>query len=167
MNRSFWLKFIVLIIAQALLCTYFTFSHLVLLFFVPVLFLCLPLTTSTPKALIIAFVTGLTIDFLSSGSIGITSAALLVCALARKGIISISFGRETLYRSERLSFHRQGGMKMGVAVFLIVATFLLIYIILDSSGTRTFGFNVAKFALSLLCDFLLSFVVAVFLCSDR
>lgn len=166
-NKVFWLKFILLVIAQALLCTYFSFSHLILMTIVPTLILCLPIATKTPIALFIAFFTGLVIDILSSGAVGITSASLLVVALTRKFILSILFGEEIHSRADRLSFRRQGGIKMWAAVLMVTAVFLLVYVILDSAGTRSFRFNATKFSLSLIFDFLLGFAVAFLLCSDR
>lgn len=166
-RRAFWVKFAVLVVTQILICVYLDLSTRIFISILPALILLLPIKTRTIPALIIAFATGFVVDLLAGSAIGITSASLLVCALTRYSLIESVFGQELVIRSEELSLSRQGWLKMSTGLLIILAEFLLVYILFDSAGTRTFIFNFAKFSLSLLIDFLLCFAVTIFICSDR
>ena len=154
------LKYILLFLAQAVLWNYFNFSQYVLIAFLPAMILCLPVSRGTLEAMVIAFVTGVAIDFLVTGQLGLTAFALVPVALIRRGVISLVFGSELFARGEELSLQRQGWLKFVPAILLLTAAFLLPYIVLDDAGTRPFWFGAAKFGISLL----LSSFVSVFVC---
>ena len=143
------LKYILLFLAQAALWNYGNFSQYLLIAFLPVMILCLPVGRSPIYAMVVAFVTGLLMDFLVTGQIGMTSFALVPVALLRRPVVSLVFGTELFARGEDLSFHRQGWQKFVPAVLLVTALFLLVFLWADSAGTRPLWFNVLKFALSL------------------
>ena len=109
--RSTTLKFILLAVAQVVLWNYFNFSQYLLIAFLPALILCLPVGCGTIRAMIIAFVLGLAVDFLVSGQFGLTSFALVPVALLRRPVISLVFGSELFARGEDLSVRRQGWQK--------------------------------------------------------
>ena len=142
-------KYILLFLAQAALWNYGNFSQYLLIVFLPAMILCLPIERSPIYAMIVAFVTGLLMDFLVTGQLGMTSLALVPVALLRRPVIRLVFGSELFARGEDLSFHRQGWPKFVLAVLLLTALFLLVFLWVDSAGTRPLWFNVLKFALSL------------------
>ena len=153
-------KYVLLFLAQAALWNYGNFSQYLLIVFLPAMVLCLPLSRGPVYTMAIAFVTGLAMDFLVTGQLGLTSLALVPVALLRRPVIALVFGSELFARGEELSVRRLGWLKFVPAVLLMTGAFLLPYIWLDDAGTRPFWFGAAKFGLSLL----LSGFVSVFIC---
>lgn len=158
-NSRFWLTFIILTIAQILLCECLHLSQLLSLWFLPMMILCVPIRYSTSSLLLTAFVSGLLVDILTHGVLGLTSAALLPVALLRNATISIVFGSEVFSRGEDISISRQGFPKMALAVMLLTALFLTVYVIADGAGTRPGWFNFLRILLSLILDTSVSMVL--------
>ena len=126
--RQSTIKFILLFLAQAALWNYFNVSPYLFVAYLPALLLCLPPERSTLRVMVLAFLTGLLADFLVSGQIGLTALALVPVAFVRRRVIRIVFGQEIFARGEDLSFHRHGWAKFALAIALVTALFLLIYI---------------------------------------
>ena len=143
-------KYILLFLAQAALWNYGNFSQYLLVVFLPAMILCLPISRGTVYAMVVAFVTGLMMDFLVTGQLGLTSLAFVPVALLRRPVIRLVFGSELFARGEDLSFHRQGWPKFVLAVLLLTALFLLVFLWVDSAGTRPLWFGALKFVLSLV-----------------
>ena len=154
------IKYILLFLAQAALWNYCNFSQYLLIAFLPAMVLCLPLSRGPVYTMAIAFVTGLAMDFLVTGQLGLTSLALVPVALLRRPVIALVFGSELFARGEELSFHRQGWLKFVPCVLLLTAVFLLVYVWADSAGTRPLWFNALKFGLSLVASSALGVFVA-------
>ena len=154
------IKYILLFLAQAALWNYCNFSQYLLIAFLPAMVLCLPLSRGPVYTMAIAFVTGLAMDFLVTGQLGLTSLALVPVALLRRPVIALVFGSELFARGEELSFHRQGWLKFVPCVLLLTAVFLLVFVWADSAGTRPLWFNALKFGLSLVASSALGVFVA-------
>lgn len=163
-NNKYILFFILLLVAQILVCSYMNFSQLLTVNVLPVLILCAPLSLGTMPLLLIAFASGFALDFFSTGQLGLTCVALLPVAFLRSGILKLVFGNEIFSRGEELSKARQGSVKMMLAVLLALAVFLIIFIWVDAAGTRPFWFNLVKFALSMLVSYLVSLIVTDMIC---
>ena len=157
MKNRFWIAYALLFIAQLLLCNYFTFTPWMMATLLPAMVLCIPLNIGTVGAMLIAFATGLGVDFLSEGIIGINALALVPVALARKWIISVVFGPDLLSRRNSFTIRRNGLPAVLMALSIGLAIFLVIYIWADAAGTRSFGFNAGRFGAS--------FVVSLFFCA--
>ena len=164
--RQSTIKFILLFLAQAALWNYFNVSPYLFVAYLPALLLCLPPERSTLRVMVLAFLTGLLADFLVSGQIGLTALALVPVAFVRRRVIRIVFGQEIFARGEDLSFHRHGWAKFALAIALVTALFLLIYIWVDSAGMYSAGFRTLKFVLSLLASTVLSRAVAYLYLED-
>lgn len=164
--RQSTIKFILLFLAQAALWNYFNVSPYLFVAYLPALLLCLPPERSTLQVMVLAFLTGLLADFLVSGQIGLTALALVPVAFVRRRVIRIVFGQEIFARGEDLSFHRHGWAKFALAIALVTALFLLIYIWVDSAGMYSAGFRTLKFVLSLLASTVLSLAVAYLYLED-
>ena len=164
--RQSTIKFILLFLAQAALWNYFNVSPYLFVAYLPALLLCLPPERSTLRVMVLAFLTGLLADFLVSGQIGLTALALVPVAFVRRRVIRIVFGQEIFARGEDLSFHRHGWAKFALAIALVTALFLLIYIWVDSAGMYSAGFCTLKFVLSLLASTVLSLAVAYLYLED-
>ena len=116
--------------------------------------------------MMLAFASGLAVDWLSEGLIGINAASLIPVALARKGIIRIFFGEDLITRKDSFSFNKYGTAKVSAAILTSLSIFLVIYIMLDGAGTHPMWFNLAYFGSSLICNWLLSLLVTHILTPD-
>ena len=166
MKRGFWIAYIFLLMAQLLLSNYFHVTPYIFLTLLPVMVLCIPIRMGTIGAMLIAGLSGLVIDFLSEGVLGLNALALFPVAYARNGIIGLIFGPELFARKEDFSIGRCGFGKVAVALFLSLLIFLVIYIWADGAGTRPLWFNGLRLGASLVASFLLSLLTLGVLAPD-
>lgn len=165
-KSGFWLIYIILLVAQLLLSTYANFTPYVMVTMLPVMVLCMSIRMGTVLAMVIAFATGLSVDLLSEGLLGLNALALVPVAFARNSIIRLIFGGELFAREEDFSIHRNGFWKVLVAIVLSTALFLAVYIWADGAGTRPLLFNAIRFGASLVASTLLSLLVVNLLAPD-
>jgi hypothetical protein len=166
MNQHFGILYVLLLICQIILCNYSPLGPYIMLTVLPAMVLCIPLKISTAACMFIAFVSGLSVDWLSEGLVGINAAALIPVALARKTIARIFFGEDLLSRKDSFSFNKYGAAKISAALLTSLTIFLAIYIFLDGAGTRPTWVNLAYFGASLLCNWPLCLVVTNILTPD-
>ena len=159
-RQHYFLTYFLLLVLQILVCNYLHVSPYVMLSILPMMIMMLPMRFGTFFAMILAFVSGLAVDFLSEGVIGLNALALVPVALARKGIIYLIFGSEFFARKEDISIRKHGVAKMSVAIGMAQILFLLIYIWADGAATRPFYFNLIRFAVSLLAGVFLSLLLS-------
>ena len=161
--NNFTLKYIVLLIAQILLWNYCNFTQFVTVAILPAMILLLPVRTSSPVAMLIAFASGFAADFLGAAPLGLTSLAIVPVALLRSTTIRMVFGSD----EDELSFSSYGTPKMLLAVTIVTAEFLLVYIIADSAGTRALWIDFVKFIASLATSVIVSVPIARLICQDN
>ncbi|MBQ2550104.1 MAG: hypothetical protein II761_02005 [Bacteroidales bacterium] len=167
MRKSYTtLVYILLVVVQILLCNYFHVTPYITLSILPIMILCLPLKISTVAAMIIAFVTGLSVDFLAEGLIGINALALVPVAYVRKSLIGFVFGEDLISRGEDFSIRKNGLGEVSMAILLVQSLFLIIYIAADGAGTRPFWFNAARFGASLAAGYLVALLLVDTLVPD-
>ena len=166
MKKNFVLLYILLVAAQMLICNYLHVSPDLMLTLLPVLVLCLPTKVSTAAAMLIAFVTGLSVDLIAEGALGINTVALLPVALLRRSICDFIFGEELVVRGEDFSIRKYGLPKVLFALFLVLALFLVIYLWADGAATRPLLFNLIRFGVSLAAGMLLGIAVVDMLMPD-
>ena len=165
-KNEFFLVYALLLAAQCVICNYFYLTPYVSLSLLPVIVLCLPIRISSALAMVIAFATGLAVDALSEGLLGLNTLALVPVALARDGILSLLFGRELFARKEDFTVHKNGLGPVTLAIILSQALFLAVYIWADGAGMRPFWFNFARWAASLAAGTALSLIVVPALAPD-
>ena len=165
-KNSFYLVYALLVVIQMLICNYFHLTAYVMLSILPVMVLCIPTRVSTTGALFIAFLTGLLVDLLSEGILGLNVLALVPVAYVRKGVIRLIFGDELFARKEDFSVRKNGFGKVALAIFLVQALFLVVYIWADGAGTRSLQFNAIRFGASLLAGTLVSLLFVDALAPD-
>ena len=165
-TQNFVILYILMVIGQVIMCNYTYLGPYIMLSILPVMVFCIPLKASTLTCMIIAFASGLAVDWLSEGLIGINAASLVPVALARKGIVRMFFGEDLLSRNDSFSFGKFGALKVSAAVSTAIAVFLAIYIFLDGAGTRPTWYNLTYFGISLACNWLLSLLVTHILTPD-
>lgn len=162
---AFWM-YLILVVAQMIICNYFYLSYYVTLSLLPALILLMPVSIGTVGAMCIAFVTGFAVDALAESLIGLNILALVPVAFFRRGILSLVFGREIFIRGENVSIRKHGLGKVIASLLMAQALFLAIYIWVDTAGTTPFWFDLARFGASLVAGLLLS-LLAEDLLEDR
>lgn len=165
-NQNFGILYSLMLVCQIVLCNFSPLGPYIMLSLLPAMILCIPLTVNTIGCMLIAFASGLAVDWLSEGLIGINAASLVPVALARKGIIRIFFGEDLINRGDSFSFNKYGTVKVSAAIMTSLALFLAVYIVLDGAGTRPTWFNLAYFGASLVCNWILSLLVTHILTPD-
>ena len=163
---EFWIAYILLLLAQLLLSNYFHITPYIMLTLLPVMVLCIPIRISTVGAMLIACLSGLTIDVLSEGVLGLNALALIPVAYMRKGLVNLIFGPELFARKGDFSVGRYGFAKVPTALLLSLLLFLVIYIWADGAGTRPLWFNGLRLAASLVASFLVSLLTLGVLAPD-
>lgn len=166
MNQHFGILYVLLLICQILLCNYSPLGPYIMLSVLPAMILCVPLKVSTISCMIIAFASGLAVDWLSEGLIGINAVSLVPVALARKTIIRIFFGEDLISRKDSFSFSKFGVAKISAALFVSLLIFLSIYIMVDGAGTRPVLTNLAYMGASLAVNWILCLLVTNILTPD-
>lgn len=165
-GNNFKLLYCLLLICQIVLCNFSPLGPYITLSMLPAMIFCMPMSISTISCMFIAFGSGLAVDWLSEGLIGINAASLVPVALARKSIVRIFFGEDLITRGDSFSVNKYGTAKVSAALMSSIAVFLLFYVILDGAGTRPMWFNLAYFGASLLCNWILALLVAHLLTPD-
>lgn len=160
MKQNFMTMYILIVVVQLLICNYFHVSAYLTLSLLPCAILCLPMKIGTSLAMLIAFVTGLTVDFLAEGIIGLNALALVPVAGARRGICELVFGKELIASGDDVSMRKYGVETMIIALVLAQSLFLLIYIWADGASARPIMFNILRFIISLIVGIALSLVIA-------
>lgn len=159
LNQNFRILYIILILGQIVLCNFAQFGPYVMLSMLPAMVICIPTSVSTSLCMLIAFATGLSVDWLSEGLLGINAAAIVPVAFARKAIIRSFMGEDIISRNDSFSFRKNGFTKVSFIIFISCLIFLSIYMILDGAGTRPFSFTMARIGVSLGCNFILGLLV--------
>lgn len=165
-GNNFKLLYCLLLICQIVLCNFSPLGPYITLSLLPAMIFCIPMSVSTAACMIIAFGSGLAVDWLSEGLIGINAASLVPVALARKSIVRIFFGEDLITRGDSFSVNKYGTAKVSAALMSSIAVFLLFYVILDGAGTRPMWFNLAYFGASLLSNWILALLVTHLLTPD-
>lgn len=165
-TQNFGLLFFLMVLGQMILCNFAGFSPYIMLTMLPAMIVCVPLTVSTPLCLLLAFATGLSVDWLSEGLIGINAASLVPVALMRKPLIRFFLGEDLITRSDSFSFRKNGIGKISLVMSVSLMIFLGIYVYLDGAGTKPAWFNFTRIGLSLLCNYVLALIVTNILTVD-
>ncbi len=158
-NWKFWAMYVILALCQAVVCNFFNFSPLVFLSLLPAMVLCIPVNIRLPWAMVIAFVTGIAVDFTADGLLGLNALALVPVALSRNAILVITLGKDNYGDPESPDFRDKGFGKVAVASLLATSLFCLLYTVADGAGARPFLFLAIRFLISTAVSFLFSLLV--------
>ncbi len=159
MNRSISFLYLLMFMAQVLISHLFQTGPWCVLSLLPAMIFCLPAQWSTLSCMTLAFFSGLAVDFFADGIIGLNAFALTPVALIRRHLLVYFFNEELVNRGERISWRKWGAIRILTAVFICLALFLFLYVIVDAAGERDWLPSIATFALSLVVDLLLSIPV--------
>lgn len=159
-GQNFKLLYCLLVICQIVISNYTALGPYLMLSILPAMIMCIPLSVGTAGCMLIAFLTGLSVDWLSEGLIGINAASLLPVALARQTFIRVFLGEDIINRKDSFSIRKNGFGKVSIAMAAAYIVFLAIYIFLDGAGSRPFWFCATRFAASLAANMALALLVA-------
>lgn len=165
-SNNYIFTYILMAMAQVLLCNYLHISHYVMLSILPVIVLALPIRINTTAAMIIAFATGLSVDFLAEGMIGLNALSLVPVAYVRKGVCKALFGEEMIIRNEDFSVRKYGIPKVATAIAIVQSLFLFIYIWADGAMARPFSFSLLRFICSDVAGIITSLLIIGLLTTD-
>lgn len=167
MRHNYFLSYFLLTLAQLLITNYINLGPYIMLSIMPALVLCIPTKIGTNAAMFIAFVSGLLIDLLSEGVLGLNILALVPVAFSRKAITGFVFGGELQTRNADFSIKKYGAGKVFFATALAQTVFLVIYLLSDGAGARSFLFFAERFLLSMVVGTLLSIAVVDVLTTEE
>lgn len=155
-NQNFTISFVLMAIVQIIISNYLNLSPYLSLSILPAALMLLPLNLSTILTMLIAFVTGMSVDFLSDGLPGLNAAALIPVALTQKTIIRWIVDKDFSEREGSVNISHDGFFKVSASVFMAIVLYFAIYVVADSGGTRPASFNLIKLTVSSVCSYLLS-----------
>ena len=107
------------------------------------------------------------VDWICEGVLGLNAIALVPVAYIRKPVIQLIFGNSLSARKEDFTIQSNGQLSIMIAILIVQAAFLAIYIWVDGAGMRPFWFNVARFFASLATGLLVSIFALPPLASDN
>ena len=156
MNRSIPFLFFLLLLAQVLISYLFQTGPWCVLTLLPAMIFCLPTDRSALHLMLVAFVSGLAVDFFADGILGLNAFSLVPVALVRRFLLVRLFNEELVTRGESISWRKWGLARIFGCALICTALFLLLYVTVDAAGERAFLPCLATFASSLGVDLLLS-----------
>lgn len=166
-KSSFWIAYGLLLIVQILISNFLDFTPYLSLSILPVMVLCIPSRITVVPGMLIAFASGLAVDYFSEGVLGLNALSLVPVALARIWLFRLVFGAEIVARSEDFTPKRNGWGRISFVVVISQLLFLGIYIWADGAGLRPHWFNAARLAISLLAGWVFSIPVLGLLASNE
>lgn len=145
-----------LCLVQMLLNNFLSISFLLSLSLLPLAVICLPRSISDTGALFIAFAAGLLCDFISTGSLGLESCALLPVALLRSPLLDL-LGPEDGINKKGCPLSVMSSPKVFLLLLAAALVFFAVFVWVDAAGTRSFGFNLLRWSLSSVASAVLCF----------
>ena len=165
-KSGFWVAYFLLLVAQILLSNYFLFTPYITLSILPVMVLCISTRIAPYVCMLIAFVSGLMVDWLSEGVLGLNAFALVPVALLRNPVIHLVYGEGLFTRKEDFTVKGHGFAKVIMAILMVQALFLALYIWADGAGLRPLWFSLARFLASLPAGLVVSLLTLNVLAAD-
>jgi len=159
-------QFFILLAVQVLLMrnmvlfnTAFCFIYVAFLLFLPI---------QMPKVflLVLAFITGITIDVFYD-TVGINAAACILLAYLRPYVLALLTPRDDYEKNDSVNVHKMGWRWFTVySLFLIFMHHLALFF-LELGSFRALGFTLAKIFLSSLFTFLVVIIIQLLFFSAR
>lgn len=140
---------LLLILAQAAIDNYVNMTVYLDIALCLFIVLTLPPGWGAIPSMIAGFAVGITVDILGNGIIGMSAAAMTAVALCRKTVFNIAAPRE---KDKRQEFWDMGLRNFILYTIPLTLIYLLVYILLDSSGFRPAGQNLLRLGISLAAN---------------
>ena len=146
------ISFVTIVTAQVLLNVYCGFTPYLVLNLLPLAILSLPYGTNTTWSVVLAFLVGLAVDFISTGTLGLNSIALMPVALARRPILWLTASDFVSFPQSENPLTRLDTLKVALTALLSCTLFLAVFSVVETAGTRPFGFVVLRVLFSSAVD---------------
>lgn len=166
-KNIYYLTLLSICLVQILLNNYLYISQYILISLLPAIVASLPLRFNTITSLLMAFVVGLAIDFISLPTLGISSCALLPCMLVRVPVLKLVYGDNILQNDDNSPLNYQSYKENFISILIFCALYMAVYVWLDGAMTRSFAFNSLRWLCSTLCSSLLCFLCSMILFKDN
>lgn len=155
MNKNLTFTYILMLFVQVIICQIFQFGPYCIPTLLPVMLMCMPTDWSSLKCMVVAFLSGLFVDFFGDGLLGLNAFALVPLAFVRNFILSKSFNEDLIARGELISWRKWGVLLILRTAVLFIALFLALYIVMDAAGERGFLPCLQTFGISLATNIVL------------
>lgn len=149
-DNNFILTYTLLLILQIVLAKYCQIGPYIYISILPAMILCMPTGRNSMWVMTVAFLSGILVDGLADGPLGLNAAALVPVAAFQKKIIMTFIDEDLVTRHYSFSFHQYGFGKLATSLCVSQFIYFAIYVFADSAGTRSVGFNLLKILLSFL-----------------
>lgn len=152
-------RFFGLLILQSILSTVIDFGPLLFVAIYPLFLLTLPFNFSRNILMVLAFVMGLLVDYLSNSIMGISSAASLIMVLFYPRILKLILPKGEMEGERRVTLR-----SLGVESYLLfILSNLLIHhlalILIENGGFSLFLYNTPRLLISLTFNTMVIFVI--------
>lgn len=158
---------IVLLMCLQLVLAKYCQAGLMYICILPAIVLCMPTSRQSWINMAATFLLAMIVDVAADGVPGLEAIPLVVCAAIQKPVISFFIDDSIVTRGYSFSYRRNGWPKIFMALLCEVAVFFIIYVIFDSAGERSFGFNLSKILISSGVSLIFSLAVCNILCPDK
>ncbi|MBR5735420.1 MAG: hypothetical protein IKX60_01300 [Bacteroidales bacterium] len=138
----------ILLLIQIVLSGYVNVGPYIYLCCLPLLVIYLPLDQDAGVSMFIAFITGLIVDTLCDGIIGLNAAAAVALAAARRPLYAACFSKDNLERAVIPTIQEAGVLRHINFILASLAVYFIVYIGLDSVGMESLQTTVLRFVLS-------------------
>lgn len=155
----FVVTYVLMLVLQLVLTRHGQVAPYLYVCLLPAMILCIPTALPTWAAMLAAFASGMLVDGLADGPLGLNTMALVAVAFTRRSAIGLLIDSELIERNYNFSFYRNGWQKISLALIAEIVLFFAIYVIADSAGTRSVGFNAMRILISSTVSYIFSLAV--------
>lgn len=166
-SERFLLRYLLLLLCQILLSALCNLSQYAVIAILPVLIIAIPMKFNSHFTMVVAFLTGLLVDFFATGVPGLTVVPLLVIAAMRRPFCQLVFGEASFMRQGGFNVARQGAARTLLVIAVPLALYLAVFLMVDGAGMRSFWFNVLKFFISGIVSYPACYVALNVLLSEN
>lgn len=163
-NKRFDVLFCVLLILQLFLTKYCQAGPFVCISLLPAMVFCIPTSRYGWQVMLTAFISGVLVDIFADGPVGLNASALIPVGVLQKLLISKIIDDDIVERHYSFSFYENGFPKISTALLIEYGVFFSFYVLLDSAGTRSPGFNLLHIVCSTFVSLIFGLCVVNVLC---
>jgi len=163
-GSAFIVRFVILLLVQVILAKFVQIGPFLYLTILPSMILCINSTRKPWTVMLVAFASGIIIDGLADGVMGLNAAAAVLSGATQRPFLRYFLGEEIVERGYSLSFRRYGYEKIIIMILASTLLFMMLYVIVDCAGTRGFFFCLGKIFISTISSTLVQLCVVSVLC---
>lgn len=154
------LFFVLLFAIQVLISNYLNLGPYVYICLIPFIILNIPMSTPTWLVMLASFATGLLLDMVSGGVLGLNAAAAVMTAFLRNPIYKATARRDRQDKTEVPSAANIGLSKYVLYMGSCTALYMFTYIFIDCIGTGHLLLIVLKFIASTVLNVVIALLTS-------